>query len=170
MKSATFAPAYVGLFPILSEVAQANGYSLAIHGSVSRDMDLVACPWTNEAVDPTTLANAIAHQVWTSNGEFDTGRKLDEGTHRPHGRLSWAIPLECGAYLDLSVMPTTTDGWQYFDENFDYQKDFYQVRLPDGTVIDECWPNDGKMNSPKGDVWANGVYVRPDEKHWMGDN
>lgn len=36
--------------------------------------------------------------------------------------------------------------WHDFTENFDYAKKFYDVQLPDGTVIEQCWPNAGGMN------------------------
>ena len=31
-----------------------------------------------------------------------------------------------------------------------YIKSFYDVMLPDGSVIKYCWPNAGKMNAPGG--------------------
>ena len=106
MKEPTFAPAYVGLFPILSEVAQKHGYALAVHGSVSRDFDLVAVPWIKDASEAAALMIAIANQIHISMG----GRQgnmvpLSTPEQKPHGRLSWAMPISCGAMIDLSVMP-----------------------------------------------------------------
>lgn len=40
--------------------------------------------------------------------------------------------------------------WQPFTENFDYLKEFYDVMLPDGTVLNHFWPNAGKMNAMHG--------------------
>lgn len=106
MKPPTFAPAYVGLFPILAEVAQANGYALAVHGSVNRDFDLVAIPWTEAAVDAQTLMRAIADQVRQSMRSLQSnGVPLKTPEQKPHGRLAWAIPIDCGSMIDLSVMP-----------------------------------------------------------------
>jgi hypothetical protein len=33
-----------------------------------------------------------------------------------------------------------------FTEDFDYVKDFYDVKLSDGTIIKKCWSNGGLMN------------------------
>ncbi len=107
MKSPTFAPAYVALFPHLAEVAQANGYALCVHGSVGRDFDLVAAPWTDEAVDAETLFWAIAKQCNVSTGKLvdPVLSGVTEYTDKPHGRKAWSILLGFGAVIDLSVMP-----------------------------------------------------------------
>ncbi len=106
MKSPTFAPAYVGLFPILAEVAHINGYALAVHGSVSRDFDLVAIPWTDKAISSLGIMSAIANQVGVSDGCQITKVRIAQGRQgKPHGRISYTIPLSCGAAIDLSVMP-----------------------------------------------------------------
>jgi hypothetical protein len=108
MKPPTFAPAYVGLFPILAEVAQQHGYALAVHGSVSRDFDLVAIPWAKAVADAETLIRAIAAAMSYTMDTAITPDRLMEPPyteHKPHGRRSWAIPLDCGALLDVSVLP-----------------------------------------------------------------
>lgn len=110
MKPPTFAPAYVGLFPILSEVARSHGYALAVHGSVVNDFDLVAIPWTAEATDAETLIRAVAARM---SYTMDQGFPIDAlfeppyTEQKPHGRRSWCIPLDSGSRLDLSVVPRT---------------------------------------------------------------
>ena len=37
-----------------------------------------------------------------------------------------------------------------FTEDFDYVKDFYDVKLQDNTIIKKCWPNGGFMNRTDG--------------------
>lgn len=37
--------------------------------------------------------------------------------------------------------------WTTFTIDFDYDKTFYDVLLPNGDVIPNCWPNAGKMNA-----------------------
>ena len=102
---------FATIFGELRQIALDHGYSLMIHGSLSRDMDLVAVPWTDEASDPHTLAEAIRQRV---NGhESEWGKKNDPSPRqRPHGRLAWAwYPTEeqaasnSGPYIDLSIMP-----------------------------------------------------------------
>lgn len=97
-KKPSFAPAYVvGIYPQLASVAMACGYALALHGSLQRDLDLVAIPWTEEALPVSALLTSILEVF-----DLEPSNLLPE--EKPHGRLSWSIPLWWGAYLDLSVV------------------------------------------------------------------
>lgn len=90
---------YLSFLPGLTKVAHEYGYALAIHGSMSRDFDLIAVPWLEGAYTATNLADAIRMHV---GGIFTSG---DPRT-KPHGRLAWAIHIGANElYLDLSVMP-----------------------------------------------------------------
>jgi hypothetical protein len=40
-------------------VARAHGYAIGVHGSLKRDIDLIAVPWSQEASTPKVLADAI---------------------------------------------------------------------------------------------------------------
>ncbi len=111
------APAFVWIVPHLTKVARECGYALGIHGSVNRDLDLMAMPWTEEAVSAEELAEALRSAVdgrivpdGTPGGKWD-GEKFVTAVIRmpelkPHGRLAWNIHF-CGHnfYIDLSVMP-----------------------------------------------------------------
>lgn len=101
----TFAPAYVGLFPILSELAQEYGYALTVHGSVSRDFDLVAIPWTESAVDPRYLVESIITRI-RENSLFPMSiEEIMGGVEmKPHRRVAYTIPIDAGAAIDLSVV------------------------------------------------------------------
>jgi hypothetical protein len=121
MKPATFAPAFACLYPGLCDVAQKLGYALSIHGSVSRDLDLVAIPWINEAVDEEVLVKAIidhTHACLYPDLLRRNGRLSEDQIkqvcsraenvspqEKPHGRRSWSLHLDFSAYIDLSVMP-----------------------------------------------------------------
>lgn len=100
-KKPTYAPAYmVGIYPGLAARARELGYALALHGSLQRDLDLIAVPWTDAAAEPDVLLRALC-------AEFDVepNHPWDRPEVKPHGRLGWSIPLWWGAYLDLAVMP-----------------------------------------------------------------
>lgn len=47
-----------------------------------------------------------------------------------------------------------------------YEKRFYDVRLPDGTIVEKCWPNAGRMVATDGSgrKWVSGIEVRPRPK------
>lgn len=44
----------------IRDAAKEHGYAIGLHGSVRRDFDLMAIPWTESASDKDTLAHAIA--------------------------------------------------------------------------------------------------------------
>jgi hypothetical protein len=100
-KKLSYAPAYVtGIYPLLVEEAKKHGYAISIHGSIQRDLDLVAIPWTEDAVDPECLIVSLC-QIF----DIKPNHPLNCPERKPHGRLSWSIPLWWGAYIDISVMP-----------------------------------------------------------------
>lgn len=93
------------LLPPIREVARALGYAIAVHGSLARDIDLVAIPWTEEAHDGETLAQAVAGAAAaTGDGWAGVGGAFAPKP-KPHGRTAWTIHLEGGTYIDLSVTP-----------------------------------------------------------------
>ena len=102
MKPPTLAPAFASYYPILCEVAREHGYCLALHGTMARDLDLLAVPWTDEAVPAEELVEALWGRIcWIS-----TKDKVVTGPEdKPHGRRAWCLPMMGGAYMDLSVMP-----------------------------------------------------------------
>jgi hypothetical protein len=99
---------YVSMLPTLTRVARQLGYTLAVHGSLTRDLDLIAVPWVEEAAP----ANDLAFALIKASGGFLVERPASE-THagvrdpmqKPHNRLAWSIHLGGGPYIDLSVMP-----------------------------------------------------------------
>lgn len=85
----------------LREVARRHGYALAVHGSLTYDIDLIACPWRDLATSPESLAEAIHKAV-----DAIAGQSKSEGPEKkPYGRLAWSFHMGGGPYVDLSVMP-----------------------------------------------------------------
>lgn len=87
-------------------VCQSNGYALAVHGSLRRDIDVVAVPWTAEAVAPDVLAKEILDFLVRADVGLGWASGGPNGTEKPHGRHAWNIVLagEPFMYLDLSVV------------------------------------------------------------------
>lgn len=105
-------PLFGLLIEPLRAVARSKGYSLAVHGSLKRDIDLIACPWTKEAVPAGELAEAIRAEAERVHGiafqtSFESSDYFQKGQpgYKDHGRLVWAFHLGGGPYIDLSVMP-----------------------------------------------------------------
>lgn len=119
MKPATLAPAYCSLYPMLCDIARSNGYAMAIHGTMGRDMDLIAVAWTDEASPPLDLIREIAAKIDGDMGMC--ARSNGDGTFteqsswmpslKPHGRLAWSIRLRdftwngTNPFIDVSVIP-----------------------------------------------------------------
>lgn len=103
---------YLSLLPGIRRLARKCGYAIAVHGSCTRDFDLIAVPWTLEAIEPMDLAIALSKvtaKYWKGREAFEA-----EGFGgKPHGRKCFVLYLGChGAgkksaaiYIDLSVMP-----------------------------------------------------------------
>lgn len=92
---------YAALYPSLRQAARELGWALALHGSLSKDLDLLAVPWTEDAASEDALVRAIVEAAsgFISRSDKDTREK-------PHGRRAYTIHLgSSGGYVDLSVMP-----------------------------------------------------------------
>lgn len=127
MKAANSAPVFACLYPGLCDVARAHGYALAVHGSVATDLDLIAIPWTDEAVSADEVKDALMAHIGAC-GYSDLLRRdglpedqvqqimarkesrlLDGSEVKPHGRRSWNLYMGAGMKVDLSVMPATKE-------------------------------------------------------------
>lgn len=93
---------------ITREIAREHGYAIAVHGSETRDLDLIAVPWTELASDPVTLIDAIGLAIPAYLTE-STAEGEPWPRKKPHGRLCWSLHLGGGPYLDISVMPRNPD-------------------------------------------------------------
>jgi hypothetical protein len=92
--------AYVCHVPRITALAREHGYAIGIHGSLQRDLDLIAVPWSEVASDAETLVVEIAKVVGGFILEHHGAPEK-----KPHGRLAWTIHLGAGLFIDLSVMP-----------------------------------------------------------------
>lgn len=54
---------YLTVLPGLVQVAREHGYALAVHGSLARDLDLIACPWTDDAAPAEYLVETLREKV-----------------------------------------------------------------------------------------------------------
>ena len=85
------------------------GYALAVHGSLRRDVDVVAVPWTEKAapISQAMLATAVYDTLLRMDLAIGWGAPGEVGEAKPNGRHAWCIVLkgEPFLYLDLSVLP-----------------------------------------------------------------
>jgi hypothetical protein len=98
---------YVAILGLLHDVAKRHGYALGVHGTMGRDLDLIAAPWVQEASSSEQLVVEMAKMCGGRVYRMvDLGGKLvDNPVLQPHGREGWIVVLGGGTYLDVSVMP-----------------------------------------------------------------
>jgi len=99
---------YSQILPRIRAAAKELGYAVAIHGTLTRDFDLLAVPWVEDAAEPIDLVKVLADTVGgyvIGDRTDDLGYVSDHPTEQPHGRLSWNICWGGKAFIDLSVMP-----------------------------------------------------------------
>lgn len=103
MKAPTFSPVFASMYVGLCELARENGYALTVHGTMNLDFDLVAIPWTDNAIEEHKLAKLIAEQLNMFAG-VGFEKFHETPVIKPHGRLSWILYFGSHAYIDLSIM------------------------------------------------------------------
>jgi len=83
--------------------ARAYGWAIAIHGSCTRDFDLIAVPWT-ESCRLKPAYELVRHIVDSTGMRFQNGNP----TRKEHGRLVWTLLMPDGndpRFIDFSVIP-----------------------------------------------------------------
>lgn len=96
--------------------AREMGYCLALHGSMTRDFDAVAIPWTEDAVGAEELFLTLAETLG-----WNRDHVIADPTVKPHGRLAYSLFLANDVadgtrrplFLDLSILPRIKD-WGKF--------------------------------------------------------
>jgi hypothetical protein len=80
---------YTFVYGELKEIATKFGYNLVLHGSLSRDLDLIAIPWSIKLGDVDTMIQEFSDLI---GGQIMI--QSEEQKHCfPHGRLSYVINI-----------------------------------------------------------------------------
>lgn len=87
---------YAYVFIQLKEIAKDYGYNLVIHGSMARDLDLIAIPWENELRDRDEMIRAFAECVGGTVMDKTGSGELWSPIN--HGRVNYIIDLNRGGY------------------------------------------------------------------------
>lgn len=111
---------YFEYLPSLQKISMNYGYALAVHGSVERDLDLVAVPWVKNALAPETLVMALQEAMTGYSYTRAHWKKDARHGEKPHGRKAYTLLIAAladdfdgmslghqqrHAWIDLSVMP-----------------------------------------------------------------
>lgn len=108
---------YAIMFEPLKAIALKYGYNLVLHGSLNRDMDLIAIPWQEQLGCVDEMINEFCDYI---GGKINNDGLKDA----PHGRKWYIIDIYRGGYtqessvselvyhedpqtyIDISVTPT----------------------------------------------------------------
>lgn len=96
---------YAAMWDDIRKCAMDHGWAVALHGSLVSDMDIMAMPWTENAVSFLQLVYSIA--------ELFDGNQLAENftitcNEKPHNRIVATVPIWADFYLDISAIKEDT--------------------------------------------------------------
>lgn len=86
---------------LIWKLAREVGYAVGVHGSLKRDFDLIAAPWTDNAVGNAALVEHLCKGL--------NARRVGGPEHKPLGRVAVTLQID-GWYkpIDLSIAPVVT--------------------------------------------------------------
>lgn len=93
-------PDFGRLYSIIRKVAWDEGYAIGMHGSFTKDLDLIAVPWVpGRRCEPEHLIKRVLYYTGLQEAHSNPGIK-------PHGRKVWTLllPRRDVRYVDLSVL------------------------------------------------------------------
>jgi len=96
---------YSFLYPIINEVCKQHGYACCLHGSLQKDLDIIAVPWDEDISSISDLVNSVTNAV---GGILFNETPIERG----HGRLAFWISLGTeiyDPYIDFSVYTILSD-------------------------------------------------------------
>ena len=97
-------PDYARIFTKARVLAWQYGFALVMHGSFTRDLDLLLVPWEQRAFN-----GAAEHVITRLAAQCDLKIYKSTPSDKPHGRKCWTLHLPGFGdprWVDLSVMPT----------------------------------------------------------------
>ena len=102
---------YAYCFETLKTIAKGFGYNLVLHGSLNRDLDLIAIPWIDNVKDEFEMIKEFDKYL---NGIYSSSKEHYLFSILPANRKSYVINLnragkwndyvDAQYYLDISVI------------------------------------------------------------------
>ena len=93
---------YAAMWDDIRQCAMNLGWAVALHGSLNSDMDIMAMPWTEDAVTFVEVVDAIV-ELFDGNELAADGYEIDYES-KPFGRIVATIPILEDFHLDISTM------------------------------------------------------------------
>jgi hypothetical protein len=92
---------YTVLWASFRNAALDLGWTLALHGSMVTDMDIVAIPWIENAAPEIELVKALSGCIGETVWRDHHFRNPEE---KPHNRIVYTLSIYSDWHLDLSIM------------------------------------------------------------------
>lgn len=83
-------------FEVIKQIGLEFGYNIVLHGSMNRDLDLIAIPWEENIGDKEKMIDKIAITIGGFIEMTDRSVENREGSRfrvRPHGRITYIINI-----------------------------------------------------------------------------
>lgn len=114
---------YEEIIPKLRQVAKLHGYALGLHGTMTRDLDLIAVPW----VDKYSFKEELARELQKAACGFTMSDYSWE--QKPCSRIATSFPV---CFIDYQVMKDDRKGLGHIDlsviENVNLSEEGYSPR------------------------------------------
>lgn len=95
---------YASMWEDLKKAATNCGWALGLHGSLNSDMDIMAMPWTENAVSPEELISELC-KCFT--GYEELRRDVIVSQNKPNNRLVYTLPIWADFYLDINIITSS---------------------------------------------------------------
>jgi len=87
---------YSFYFEVIKEIGLKYGYNIVLHGSLNRDLDLIAIPWEETIGDKDEMVDEITNIIGGNLLMQNRSVNNVEGDRfglRPHGRITYIINI-----------------------------------------------------------------------------
>ena len=119
---------YKQVIPKIRKAARRHGYAIGVHGSMVRDLDLIAVPWKENHSSPDQVAKAIQFAA------CGLRQKKYKWEKKPCGRIATMFPIcweEFNAvhgtgHIDLSLTPTKQERVMSLTNTEQYLTDYVE--------------------------------------------
>lgn len=105
-------PDYGRIYTKLHCLARSYGFACVLHGSGTRDLDLLLVPWephaANASVERILRMLADSEKLHFKDGVDDVMKAQIDWTEKPHGRRAVSLYFQGFGdprWIDISVMP-----------------------------------------------------------------
>lgn len=82
-------------FEPMKEIALKYGYNLVLHGSLNRDLDLIAIPWEKKVKSHRKMVKEFAEFI---GGSIHHGGRSPIYSKKPHRRIVYVVDIYRGGY------------------------------------------------------------------------